>query len=85
MRKILAVIVFLALSLFAAGAGRTYYVSGTGDDRPTDGLVYKYPDRLDVIHKDSRREIESQTIEKPLVLKGRGALGKFREKFGFER
>ena len=53
--------------------------------RPTDGLVYKYPDRLDVIHKDSRREIESQTIEKPLVLKGRGALGKFRKKFGFER
>lgn len=37
MRKILAVIVFLALSLFAAGAGRTYYVSGTGDDR-NDGL-----------------------------------------------
>ena len=37
MRKILAVIVFLALSLFAAGAGRTYYVSGTGEDR-NDGL-----------------------------------------------
>lgn len=57
-----------------------WYASITMEDN-----VWVVPDRLDVIHKDSRREIESQTIEKPLVLKGRGALGKFRKKFGFER
>ncbi len=33
--------------------------------RPTDGLVHKYPDRLDQIHDDSQSEIESQTVEPP--------------------
>lgn len=52
--------------------------------RPTEALVYKYPDRLDVIHRDNRKEIESQTVEKPLVLKGKKALKKFKKKFKFE-
>ena len=53
--------------------------------RPTEGLVHKYPDYLDQTHRDSRREIESQTVEKPLVLRGRKALRHFNEKFGFEK
>ena len=35
--------------------------------RPTEGLVYKYPDRLDQMHDDNLAEIESQTISQPRV------------------
>ena len=37
--------------------------------RPTSGLIYKYPDRLDRTHSDSQEEIESQTIEEPRVFR----------------
>ena len=35
--------------------------------RPTKGLVYKYPDRLDCMHDDNLSEIESQTVTPPCV------------------
>jgi hypothetical protein len=38
--------------------------------RPTRDLVYKYPDHLDRIHLDSEEEIQSQTVETPLKLRG---------------
>ena len=38
--------------------------------RPTRDLVYKYPDHLDRIHLDSEEEIQSQTVEEPLRLRG---------------
>ena len=35
--------------------------------RPTENLVYRYPDRLDQIHDDNLSEIESQTATTPRV------------------
>ena len=50
--------------------------------RPTSGLVYKYPDRLDRAHSDSREEIESQTVEEPRVFgPGRRDMRSFNEMF----
>ena len=51
--------------------------------RPTSDLVYKYPDRLDRMHDDNQAEIESQTAEKPVVLKGRKGLKQLKEIFNF--
>lgn len=50
--------------------------------RPTHDLVYKYPDHLDRIHLDSEDEIQSQTVESPLIIRG-GHKGRklFLEKF----
>ena len=51
--------------------------------RPTKDLVYKYPDRLDRMHSDSEEEIQSQTAEEPLKLRGgKKAMKVFNEKFG---
>ena len=50
--------------------------------RPTSGLVYKYPDRLDITHNDSEEEIQAQTVEKPLKIRfGKRGLKLFEEKF----
>lgn len=52
--------------------------------RPTADLIYKYPDHLDKIHVDSEEEIQSQTVEQPLKLRGnKRGLRIFNEKFGF--
>ncbi|MBQ8061619.1 MAG: right-handed parallel beta-helix repeat-containing protein [Bacteroidales bacterium] len=52
--------------------------------RPTSGLINKYPDHLDFIHRDDVREIEDQVVEKPLVLgHGRRAVRKMAKRFGF--
>ena len=51
--------------------------------RPTSDLVYKYPDRLDRAHSDDEAEIQSQTVEEPLVFGwGPGTLKRFNAKFG---
>ncbi len=51
--------------------------------RPTSGLIYKYPDRLDRAHADSQEEIQSQTVEEPMVFgRGRKEMRRFIEKFG---
>jgi len=51
--------------------------------RPTSNLIYKYPDHLDKIHMDSEEEIQSQTVESPLKLRGgERDLRIFQEKFG---
>lgn len=50
--------------------------------RPTSDLIYKYPDHLDRIHDDNEAEIQSQTVEEPLKLRGsRRGLKVFNEKF----
>ncbi len=50
--------------------------------RPTSDLIYKYPDHLDRIHDDNEAEIQSQTVEDPLKLRGgRRGLKVFEEKF----
>ena len=50
--------------------------------RPSSNLIYKYPDHLDRIHDDNEDEIQSQTIEQPLKLRGdRRGLKQFYEKF----
>ena len=50
--------------------------------RPTSDLIYKYPDHLDRIHDDNEAEIQSQTVEEPLRLRGnRKGLRLFQEKF----
>ena len=52
--------------------------------RPTADLVFKYPDHLDFTHNDDVREIESQTVETPLVLgHGRRAVRRMAKRFGF--
>lgn len=38
--------------------------------RPTSDLQYKYPDHLDRIHDDNEAEIQSQTVEQPMRLRG---------------
>lgn len=38
--------------------------------RPTSDLIFKYPDHLDKFHIDSEEEIQSQTVEQPLKLRG---------------
>lgn len=51
--------------------------------RPTSALFYKYPDRLDRAHCDSEEEIQSQTVEEPMVFgPGRKEMRRFTEKFG---
>ena len=51
--------------------------------RPTSDLIFKYPDHLDKIHVDSEEEIQSQTVEQPLKLRGgKRGLRIFKEKFG---
>ena len=52
--------------------------------RPTSNLIYKYPDHLDQIHKDSHKEIQSEAIERPLVLKGKKAYSKMKAIFNFD-
>lgn len=50
--------------------------------RPTEKLVYKYPDHLDRIHDDNEAEIQSQTTETPVRIRaGRRGLRQFKEKF----
>ena len=50
--------------------------------RPTEDLIYKYPDHLDRIHDDNEAEIQSQTVETPLKLRGnRRGMKEFNEKF----
>lgn len=50
--------------------------------RPTDGLEHKYPDYLDRTHNDDEAEIQSQTVEEPLRLRGnRRGLSVFQERF----
>lgn len=52
--------------------------------RPTQGLRYLYPDRLDQVHDDNEAEIQSQTVERPLVFgPGRRSLRRFKARFGF--
>ena len=52
--------------------------------RPTSSLKYKFPDHLDRMHRDDHKEMQSEAIEKPCVLKGRKALGKMKALFNFD-
>ena len=53
--------------------------------RPTRNLQYKYPDRLDWIHDDNEAEIQSQTVEEPILLgHGSKAVRSMSRMFGFE-
>ena len=51
--------------------------------RPTQDLIHKYPDHLDKTHIDSEEEIQSQTVEQPLKLRGnKRGLRILHEQFG---
>jgi hypothetical protein len=51
--------------------------------RPTQDLIHKYPDHLDKTHIDSEEEIQSQTVEQPLKLRGnKRGLKILHEQFG---
>ena len=52
--------------------------------RPTSGLIHKYPDHLDRIHRDSHKAIQAEAIEKPRVLKGKKARAKMKAIFNFD-
>lgn len=52
--------------------------------RPTESLIFKYPDHLDQVHDDNEAEIQSQTVEEPMVFgPGKKELKRFKERFGF--